>query len=144
MCTVGKRVQGGIFSPAAHICVHSAHATLAGAPLSQCSLLWSQTLWDKHTWRAPSGNTANDIHDHRSQAIGSQTGLILKQDLPKTWTGSDQYMVHHTPSMCIFSWRHNECQVKRASWSKFKNPDVHRSAVWWGKVVAGHTAKTKG
>ena len=34
------------------------------APLSQRWLLWGQTWWDKCTWRAPSGNTINDIHDH--------------------------------------------------------------------------------
>jgi len=27
-------------------------------------LLWGQTQWDKCKWRAPSGKTINDIHDH--------------------------------------------------------------------------------
>ena len=51
------------FPPRQHIFMHSAHTTFVGTPLPQHSLLSSQTWWGPHTWRDPSGNTVNDIHD---------------------------------------------------------------------------------
>ena len=51
------------FPPRQHIFMHSAHTTFVGAPLPQHSLLSGQTWWGPHTWRDPSGNTVNDIHD---------------------------------------------------------------------------------
>ena len=51
------------FPPRQHIFMHSAHTTFVGTPLPQHSLLRGQTWWGPHTWRDPSGNTVNDIHD---------------------------------------------------------------------------------
>ena len=51
------------FPPRQHIFMHSAHTTFIGTPLPQHSLLSGQTWWGPHTWRDPSGNTVNDIHD---------------------------------------------------------------------------------
>ena len=51
------------FPPRQHIFMHSAHTTFVGTPLPQHLLLSGQTWWGSHTWRAPSGNTINDIHD---------------------------------------------------------------------------------
>ena len=51
------------FPPRQHIFRHSAHTTFVGTPLPQHSLLSGQTWWGPHTWRDPSGNTVNDIHD---------------------------------------------------------------------------------
>ena len=51
------------FPPRQHIFMHSAHTTFVGTPLPQHSLLGGQTWWGLHTWRDPSGNTVNDIHD---------------------------------------------------------------------------------
>ena len=51
------------FPPRQHIFMHSAHTTFVGTPLPQHSLLSGQTWWGAHTWRNPSGNTVNDIHD---------------------------------------------------------------------------------
>ena len=51
------------FPPRQHIFMHSAHTTFVGTPLPQHSLLSGQTWWGPHTWRDPSGNTVNDIHD---------------------------------------------------------------------------------
>ena len=51
------------FPPKQHIFMHSAHTTFVGTPLPQHSLLSGQTWWGPHTWRDPSGNTVNDIHD---------------------------------------------------------------------------------
>ena len=51
------------FPPRQHIFMHSAHTTFVGTPLPQHSLLSGQTWWGPHTWRNPSGNTINDIHD---------------------------------------------------------------------------------
>ena len=51
------------FPPRPHIFMHSAHTTFVGTPLPQHSLLSRQTWWGPHTWRDPSGNTVNDIHD---------------------------------------------------------------------------------
>ena len=51
------------FPPRQHIFMHSAHTTFVGTPLPQHSLLSGQTWWGSHTWRDPSGNTVNDIHD---------------------------------------------------------------------------------
>ena len=51
------------FPPRQHIFMHSAHTTFVGTPLPQHSLLGGQTWWGSHTWRDPSGNTVNDIHD---------------------------------------------------------------------------------
>ena len=61
------------FPPRPHIFMHSAHTTFVGTPLPQHSLLSGQTWWGPHTWRDPSGNTVNDIHDPpTSPAIGGQ------------------------------------------------------------------------
>ena len=43
--------------------MNSAHTTFVCTPLPEHSLLQGQTWWGSHTWRAPSGNTVNDIHD---------------------------------------------------------------------------------
>ena len=51
------------FPPRQHIFMHLAHTTFVGTPLPQHSLLSDQTWWGSHTWRDPSGNTVNDIHD---------------------------------------------------------------------------------
>ena len=51
------------FPPRQHIFMHSVHTTFVGTPLPQHSLLSGQTWWGSHTWRDPSGNTVNDIHD---------------------------------------------------------------------------------
>ena len=51
------------FPPRQHIFMHSPHTTFVGTPLPQHSLLSGQTWWGPHTWRDPSGNTINDIHD---------------------------------------------------------------------------------
>ena len=51
------------FPPRQHIFMHSAHTTFVGTPLPQHSLISGQTWWGPHTWRDPSGNTVNDIHD---------------------------------------------------------------------------------
>ena len=51
------------FPPRQHIFMHSEHTTFVGTPLPQHSLLSGQTWWGPHTWRDPSGNTVNDIHD---------------------------------------------------------------------------------
>ena len=51
------------FPPRQHIFMHSAHTTFVGTPLPQHTLLSGQTWWGPHTWRDPSGNTVNDIHD---------------------------------------------------------------------------------
>jgi len=62
----------------------SAHATFADAPLPQRSLLWGQTWWDKCTWRVPSGNAINDIHDHpgaKQLGVKDDIGLIPMQNL---------------------------------------------------------------
>ena len=51
------------FPPRQHIFMHSAHTNFVGTPLPQHPLLSGQTWWGPHTWRDPSGNTINDIHD---------------------------------------------------------------------------------
>jgi len=99
-----------MLSPTIHICVHSAHATFDGVPLPQCSLLWRQTWWDKCAWRTSSGDTINDIHDHpreKQSGIKMDTGLILMQDPPSTWNGSEQWEITHHQYAC---WR-LKCQM---------------------------------
>ena len=63
--------------------MHSAHTTFIGTPLPQHLLLSGQTWWGPHTWRDPSGNTVNDIHDPTSSAIGLDVSLIFAQHFPK-------------------------------------------------------------
>ena len=66
--------------------MHSVHTIRIGAPLPQHSLLSGHTWWGLHTWRAPSGNTVNDIHDsHKPSNRKSKVDVcrILAQDLPK-------------------------------------------------------------
>ena len=58
-----KGLTTEFFPPRQHIFMHSAHTTFVGTPLPQHSLLSGQTWWGPHTWRDPSGNTVNDIHD---------------------------------------------------------------------------------
>ena len=60
------------FPPRQHIFMHSAHTTFVGTPLPQHSFLSGQIWWGLHTWRDPSGNTVNDIHDPHKPAIGGQ------------------------------------------------------------------------
>jgi len=55
-----------------------------GAPLPQCSLSRGQTCGTS-TWRAPSGNAINDIHNHQGAKqleVKVDIELILMQDLP--------------------------------------------------------------
>ena len=66
--------------------MHSAHTTFVGTPLSQHSLLSGQTWWGPHTWRDPSGNTVNDIHDpHKPSNRRSKVDVsrIFAQHFPK-------------------------------------------------------------
>ena len=51
------------FPPRQHIFMHSVHTTFVCTSLPQHSLLSGQTWWGPHTWRDPSGNIVNDIHD---------------------------------------------------------------------------------
>ena len=92
----------------------------------------SQTWWAKHTWRAPSGNTVRYPWLPGSQAIGGQIRDLdwfsCRTTLKLDWIGA---VAHHTPSMCMFSWR-SEHQMP--AWS-------HRSGLWislnpkhWGAV----------
>ena len=74
------------FPPRQHILVHSAHTTFVGTPLPQHSLLSGQTWWGPHTWRDPSGNTVNDIHDpHKPSNRRSKLDVsrIFAQHFPK-------------------------------------------------------------
>ena len=74
------------FPPRQHISMHSAHTTFIDTPLPQHSLLSGQTWWGSHTWKAPCGNTINDIHDpHKPINWRSKMYLcrILAQDLPE-------------------------------------------------------------
>ena len=86
--------------------MHSAHTTFVGTPLPQHSLLSGQTWWGPHTWRDPSGNTVNDIHDPpTSPAIGGQRWMSagfspsISLNLGQIWL-----MAHLTPPICRFSW----------------------------------------
>ena len=70
------------------------------------SLLWGQTWWDKHTWRAPSGNTINDIHDlsganidHFLMMSRICRSLIIT---PRSWLGRQ-----HVLSKCITFYGEN-------------------------------------
>ena len=74
------------FPPRQHIFLHSAHTTFVGTPLPQHSLLSGQTWWGPHTWRDPSGNTVNDIHDpHKASNRRSKVDVsrIFAQHFPK-------------------------------------------------------------
>ena len=74
------------FPPRQHIFMHSAHTTFVGTPLPQHSLLSGQTWWGSHTWRDPSGNTVNDIHDpHKPSNRRSKVDVswIFAQHFPK-------------------------------------------------------------
>ena len=90
------------FPPRQHIYMHSAHTTFVGTPLPQHSLLSGQTWWGRHTWRDPSGNTVNDIHDshkpsnRRSKVDVSRT---FAQHFP--WTRSDWWHTLHHQFACF-------------------------------------------
>ena len=74
------------FPPRRHIFMHSAHTTFIGTPLPRHSLLSGQTWWGPHTWRDPSGNTVNDIHDpHKPSNWRSKVDVsrIFAQHVPK-------------------------------------------------------------
>ena len=74
------------FPPREHIFMHSAHTTFVGTPLPQHSLLRGQTWWGPHTWRDPSGNTVNYIHDpHKPSNRRSKLDVsrIFAQHFPK-------------------------------------------------------------
>jgi len=46
-------------------------------------------------------NTINDIHDHpgtKQSGVKVNIRLILMQDLPSTWTGSEQWDITHHQS----------------------------------------------
>ena len=85
------------FPPRQHIFMHSVHTTFVGAPLPQHLLLSGQIWWGSHTWRAPSGNTVNDIHDpqkpsnRRSNVDVSQ---ILAQGFPKLGPDGTPYTIN--------------------------------------------------
>ena len=54
----------------------------------------------------PSANTINTIHDHlgvKQLEVNVEIALIVMQDLPLTWAGSEHEVGHHIPSMCMFS-----------------------------------------
>ena len=80
------------FPPRQHIFMHSAHTTFVGTPLPQHSLLSGQTWWGPHTWRDPSGNTVNDIHDppqgQKSEVKGG-CQPDFRPAFPETWARSD-------------------------------------------------------
>ena len=74
------------FPPRQHIFMHSAHTSVIGTPLPQHSLLGGQTWWGPHTWRDPSGNTVNDIHDPHKPSNGRSkvdVSRIFAQHFPK-------------------------------------------------------------
>ena len=80
--------------------MHSAHTTFVGTPLPQHSLLSGQTWWGPHTWRDPSGNTVNDIHDP-PQAQQSEVKVGCQPDFcPASKLGPD---LTDTPPICMFS-----------------------------------------
>ena len=62
-CSLINPLTTEFFPPRQHIFMHSAHTTFVGTLLPQHSLLSGQTWRGPHTWRDPSGNTVNDIHD---------------------------------------------------------------------------------
>jgi len=69
-------------------------------------LLWDQIWWEKCTWKTPSANTINDIHGHlgvKQLEVNVEIALIVKQDLPLTWTGSEQWDITYHQCMCMFS-----------------------------------------
>ena len=71
------------FPPRQHIFMHTA---FVGTPLSRHSLLSGQTWWGPHTWRDPSGNTINDIHDsHKPSNRRSKVDVsrIFAEHFPK-------------------------------------------------------------
>ena len=63
VCVCFNPLTTEFFPPRQHIFMHSAHTTFVGTPLPQHLLLSGQTWWGPHTWRDPSGNTVNDVHD---------------------------------------------------------------------------------
>ena len=74
------------FPPRQHIFMHSAHTTFVGTPLPQHWLLSGQTWWGPRTWRDPSSNTVNDIHDpHKPSNRRSKVDVsrIFAQHFPK-------------------------------------------------------------
>jgi len=57
--------------PKVHIYVHS----FEGTPFQQQSLLRGKIWWSKHTWRTPSANTINDIHNYpETKQLGFKMG----------------------------------------------------------------------
>ena len=83
-----------------------------GVPLPQHLHFWGQTWWDKCAWKVPSANTINDIHDHpgaKHSGVKVDSGLILIQDLPSTWTGSDQWDIAHHLFACFLEDPRAKC-----------------------------------
>ena len=88
--------------------------------LSQALLLWGQTWWDECTWRSPSGNTINDIHDHpeaKQLGVKMEIGLILIQTSPKL--GPDVSSgTSHTISVHDFLMTHvPNARLRPSEWS---------------------------
>jgi len=99
---------------------------------------WDQTWWDKCTWRAPSSNTINDIHDHpgtKQSGVKVDIRLILMQDLPSTWTGSEQRDITHHQSAWFLEDPSSKCpsEAIRA---------VYGYPICWGGYVPFHACKS--
>ena len=88
------------FPPRQHIFMHSAHTTFVGTPLPQHSLLSGHTWWGPHTWRDPSGNTVNDIHD---PAIGGQKWMSAGFS-PSISLNLDQNLILHHQFVFLRPW----------------------------------------
>jgi len=77
--------------------VCSAHAMFTGAPLGS-------DLVGKVHMENPSAKTVDDIHDHlgvKQLEVNVEIALIVKQDLPLTWTGSE-HRTSHAVSVHVF------------------------------------------
>ena len=106
----------------------------AGVPLPQHSLLCGHTWWDKCTWRSPSSNTINDIHDHpEAKQLGGQsrdwTDSHAGPPLNLDWISEQWDIKHHR--VCTFSWR-PECQMP--VWGHQSNLWILLNPICWGAV----------
>ena len=134
-----KLIMSWILFPTVHICVRAAHATLAGAPLPQHSLLWDQTWWDECAWRAPSGSTSNDIYDHLGAKqlgvkvwFGCRTSPKLGLDLSSGTSHTISVHVFLRPVCQMPVWGHQSC-----IWILLK-------PICWGICTPFHPCKPKG
>jgi len=64
-----------------------------------------QTWWGKHTWRPPSGNAVNYIHNQpEAKQLGAKygSGPDFQLGPPKSWTGSQWWdMTHHQCTLLL-------------------------------------------